>query len=100
MDIEMLVVPDCPNEEPAAARLREALNGIGLRDTRFTTRVITDQAEAERYRFTGSPTFLIDGHDPFAERGRPFGLACRVYRTPHGLAGLPTPDQLRRALAG
>ncbi|MFC8261184.1 hypothetical protein ACFUNF_27160 [Streptomyces sp. NPDC057291] len=40
-------------------------------------------------RFTGSPTFLLNGRDPFAEPGRPAGLTCRVYRAPDGLRGLP-----------
>ncbi|MET7543091.1 hypothetical protein [Streptomyces sp. NPDC005507] len=46
----------------------------------------------------GSPTFVIDGCDPFAEPGRAQGLAGRMCRTPVGLAGLPGPDQLRQAL--
>ena len=28
----------------------------------------------------------------------PIGLTCRVYQTPEGLAGVPTPEQLRAAL--
>lgn len=99
MDIEVLVVPDCPNEKATAERLRQALDDVGLPDTVVTTRVIADQAEAERTGFTGSPTILLNGHDPFAEPGRPPGLACRVYRTPHGLAGVPELGQLQRALA-
>jgi hypothetical protein len=44
--------------------------------------VIADQAEAESAGFTGSPTFLVDGHDAFAEHGRSPGLACRVPEAP------------------
>jgi glutaredoxin len=80
MKIEIVVVPDCPHETAAADRLRQALDDAGLREVRFTTRVVTDQNEAERSGFTGSPTILINGRDPFAEPGRPPGLACRVYR--------------------
>ncbi|KOU36258.1 hypothetical protein [Streptomyces sp. WM6378] len=98
MEIEVLVVPDCPNEQPAVEQLRQALDDTGLRETVFTTRVITDQAEAERSGFTGSPTILIDGRDPFAEPGHAPGLACRVYQTPDGLAGLPALEELRQAL--
>jgi hypothetical protein len=54
--------------------------------------------EAERLRFIGSPTILVDGRDPFAGAEAAFGLTCRVYQTPEGLAGSPTPDQLRGAL--
>ncbi|MFE4956536.1 hypothetical protein ACFRCW_21120 [Streptomyces sp. NPDC056653] len=99
MDIELLVVPNCPNEKPAAEQLRQALDDIGLHDTAWDTRVIVEQAEAEQAGFTGSPTIHIDGQDPFAEPGRSPGLACRVYRTPHGLAGVPDLGELRQALA-
>ncbi|WP_282693551.1 hypothetical protein [Streptomyces sp. CC208A] len=98
MKIELLVVPGCPNTEPAAARLRQALDGLGLNDLAFQTRLITDHVGAEAARFTGSPTILIDGHDPFAEPGRAPALTCRLYRTPDGLAGVPTADQVRQAL--
>jgi hypothetical protein len=54
--------------------------------------------DAELLRFIGSPTILVDGQDPFAGAEAAFGLTCRVYRTPEGLAGSPTPDQLRAAL--
>ncbi|WP_329319961.1 hypothetical protein [Streptomyces sp. NBC_01262] len=98
MDIELLVVPECPNAEPATGRLRQALDDAGLHDLSFTTRVITDQARAESAGFIGSPTFLINGRDPFAEPGRAPGLTCRLYRTPAGLGGTPGADQLRQAL--
>jgi hypothetical protein len=98
MKIELLVVPGCPNTEPAAARLRHALDELGLNDLMFQTLVITDHAGAEAAHFTGSPTILIDGHDPFAEPDRTPALTCRLYRTPDGLAGVPTADQVRQAL--
>ncbi|WP_416986314.1 hypothetical protein [Streptomyces sp. T028] len=100
MDIELLVVPDCPHAQPAADRLRQLLDGLGRHDLTFTTRVIADQAEAEAAGFTGSPTFLINGLDPFAEPDRAPGLTCRIYRTADGPAGVSASDQLRCALAG
>lgn len=100
MRIELLVVPGCPNAQPAADRLRQALDELGLTDATFASRTITQQSEAAAAHFTGSPTILINGHDPFAERCRPPGVTCRMYRTPHGLAGLPETGQLREALAG
>jgi hypothetical protein len=77
VNIELLVVPDCPHAGPAAELLRRALVSIGLDGTAFTTRVISDAREAEAAGFTGSPSFMIDGRDLFAEPGRtPFrGLA-------------------------
>ncbi|MFB7938014.1 hypothetical protein [Streptomyces sp. NPDC056049] len=98
MKIELLIVPGCPNAEPAADRLRQVLDELGLHEMPIQTRAITDHAAAEAARFTGSPTILIDGQDPFAEPGRAPGLTCRLYRTPGGLAGVPTADQVRQAL--
>ncbi|MFM9372178.1 DsbA family protein [Streptomyces sp. Da 82-17] len=98
MEIEILVVPDCPHQRPAEERLRAALEAVGLAATGFHTRVVGDLAEAERSGFTGSPTFLINGRDPFAEPGVPASLACRMYRTADGLAGVPDTGRLREAL--
>ncbi|MER6076038.1 hypothetical protein ABT187_46330 [Streptomyces sp. NPDC001817] len=98
MEIEVLVVPDCPHQQLAEERLRQALDDAGLDATGFTTRVVADQADAEQSAFTGSPTILIDGRDPFAEPGTTLSLSCRIYRTPQGPAGAPGLDQLRQAL--
>jgi hypothetical protein len=98
VDVQLLVVDDCPNEGPAAVLLRRALDDVGLSAVRFRTRVIGTQREAEQAGFLGSPTILIDGRDPFAEPGRAAALACRVYRDKSGLSGLPAPGPLRRAL--
>jgi hypothetical protein len=57
-------------------------------------RVVATVEDAEVARFRGSPTILVDGVDPFALGDEPFGLACRVYQTPDGLAGVPTAEQL------
>ena len=49
-------------------------------------------------RFRGSPTVLIDGVDPFADRDAPIGLTCRVYLTSDGVSGAPSVAQLAEAL--
>ncbi|MER7415881.1 hypothetical protein ABT346_03685 [Micromonospora peucetia] len=98
MDVQLLVVADCPNEGPAAVVLRRALDDVGLSAVRFTTRVINDQAEAERIGFTGSPSVFIEGRDPFVEPGQRPALACRLYRDDTGISGVPPLALLRRAL--
>ncbi|WP_028478192.1 hypothetical protein [Nocardia sp. CNY236] len=98
MLIEILVVPDCPHQRLAEQQLSRALTDLGLAATDFTTRVVADLAEAARLGFTGSPTILIDGCDPFAEPGDMVSFTCRLYRTPSGLEGAPGRDQLRRIL--
>ncbi len=63
-------------------------------------RHLVDTAEeAEKARFRGSPSVLLDGVDPFADADAPVGLSCRVYDTPEGPAGSPTIEQLRAALS-
>ncbi|SFW87012.1 hypothetical protein SAMN04489730_6567 [Amycolatopsis australiensis] len=98
MEIELLIVPDCPNEAPAARLLRQALDDVGLRTMRFTTVVVTSPEDAEKQQFTGSPTIRVDGTDPFAEPGQPPGMACRIYHTAMGPAGVPDLATLRQAL--
>ena len=61
--------------------------------------MIADVAEAARWRMHGSPTLLVNGHDPFAEAGTLPAVACRMYRTENGsLDGSPSVAALRQAL--
>lgn len=97
MDIELQYFDGCPNWRTAADRLREALDTTETTASVTYVQVETDE-EAERLDFHGSPTFLIEGRDPFAAPGLTTGLACRIYRTPAGLAGAPTTEQLIKVL--
>ena len=98
MHVELLVVADCPNEAPARQALLDAADQAGLADLTVTVTVIDSETQATRRGFTGSPTFLLDGSDPFAVPGAPTGVSCRVYPTPAGPAGVPQAEQLRQAL--
>ena len=98
MRLALQYVEGCPHKLVAHARLLQAVRAVGLSDQRVELERVTTQEEAEMLRFLGSPTVLIDGHDPFAIAGHPYGLACRVYETPEGLAGSPTKRQLVDAL--
>lgn len=98
VEVELLWSPGCPNWQETDARLREALAVAGAVAEIVLVEVATD-ADAERLRFRGSPTVLIDGRDPFAQESDPVGLSCRVFRTPEGLRGAPTVEQLVGALA-
>lgn len=96
--IELLVVPDCPNEDAALTVLQKAAESAGLKRVPVTVTVIDSSDEAQRRRFLGSPTFLIDGIDPFAMPGAQTGLTCRVYATADGPSGVPDVETLREAL--
>lgn len=88
----------CPHWRILYDRLQQVLSEEGLIDVEPVLELVETPEDAERLRFVGSPTILIQGRDPFGGPEEGFGLSCRVYRTPDGLAGSPTPDQLRTAL--
>ena len=94
MKLEILHVPDCPNVLPLLERLAE-VTSLAL-----TCRVITSDAEAQRFGMAGSPTLLIDGTDPFAAAdGRGCGMSCRLYRDETGaIVPVPSLEQLSAAL--
>lgn len=86
----------CPNWEQTQRSLA-ALFDDGWDATVELEQIDTHEKAVER-EFSGSPTVLIDGIDPFADNPPAPALACRVYDTPTGPAGTPTIDQLRQAI--
>jgi hypothetical protein len=98
VEVELLVVPGCPDEAAAVKLVRSVLDELGRSDTPLTLRTVDTQADADPQRFTGSPTLRVNGRDPFAQPGRPPALVCRVYSTPAGLRGLPDAAAVRAAL--
>lgn len=94
----MLSVPGCPNHAIAMTRIIEAIALAGVSGAAITERVITDDAEAHTLGMHGSPTILIDGHDPFIEAGTHPSMSCRLYRTPAGLEGAPSVTELIAAV--
>lgn len=93
MEIELLVIPDCPHTEPALQLVLDALAELRLDQVRPRVTVVS---AADARGFAGSPTILIDGTDPFAPSAPVSGLACRVYPGP---SGLPSPSAVLAALA-
>lgn len=100
MEFEVLHIDQCPNWEEAGGRLRTALNMTGHGDTVISFRLLRTPEDAAHVPFAGSPTITLDGEDLFPSDGRTTDLACRIYSTPAGLAGLPTVEQLTRAIKG
>lgn len=96
MDISLLYFDDCPSWEVVDQRL--ATIAAQHPDVTVTRHRVETVEEAERLGFHGSPSILVDGVDVFATAGAGVGLSCRVYRTPAGMAGAPTTEQLREAL--
>ncbi|MFJ4760194.1 hypothetical protein ACIP1V_05255 [Kocuria marina] len=97
MEIALQYFDGCPNRALLEGRIPEAL--ADRPDATVILQRVETAEDAERLGFRGSPTVLVDGADPFAQDGAPVGLACRMYRTADGLAGSPTVEQLRWAIA-
>ena len=98
MRVDILHIDECPNWVEAGTRVEAALVELGRGDVEVTYRLLTDSAQAAAVPFAGSPTILLDGVDAFPSGGRTSDLACRVYRTDNGFAGVPTAAQLIEAI--
>ena len=99
VQITLQYFDDCPNWRTGHDRLIEAIRRLGPDRFEVDLRQVGSHEQAVAEEFRGSPSFRVDGGDPFAEEGAPFGMACRVYLTPEGLAGSPTVEQLVEVLA-
>ena len=97
MKIELLYFDDCPSYRTAQRLLSEALAEEGL-SGEIEMIAIKDDADAQRWKFAGSPTIRLDGVDPFPRDETNYGLECRIYVTPAGYQGWPTKAMLRAAL--
>lgn len=97
MNVELLVVAKCPHEREALDLLHE-VPAAGLAQVDVHTTVIRTQSDAVTQGFVGSPTFLIDGVDPFTHNGQPPAVACRIYPIVAGLRGTPPRHDLLAAV--
>ncbi len=97
MRIELLYFDGCSSWEEGLDNLNAALALEGLQADLQLVRVEDNQA-AGRLKFLGSPSFRIDGVDPWGEERANYSLSCRVYRTEAGLRGAPTVEMLQEAL--
>ena len=96
--VEILHIAECPNFVEAGARVRAALRAAGLSTVDVSFRLLSNSQEAAETAFAGSPTILINGSDAFPGGVRTANLACRVYRTRSGFAGVPTVEEIARAI--
>jgi hypothetical protein len=98
MRVEILHIDECPNWVEAGTRVEAALAELGRGDVEVSYRLLTDSVQAAAVPFAGSPTILLDGVDAFPTDGRTSDLACRIYRTDTGFAGMPSVAQLVEAI--
>jgi hypothetical protein len=98
--VELLWWRECPSWERALEIVRAEMEAAGIDPAELRVVEITNEEEAARYRFPGSPTVRVGGRDvqpPAPEE--PIGLTCRVYRRRDGRTSpLPDPADIREAL--
>ena len=100
MKITISYFNGCPHWEVARDRVDEAIRLSQPGDVTVELELIETPEAAEKACFIGSPTVLIDGHDPFDDSGGgSFGLSCRRYRTEVGIEGSPSVKQLVELIA-
>ena len=99
MKIELLYVKGCLRWKSALAGLRQVLREQRVREPVQIIEV-SDQEEAVRRRFLGSPTIRINDYDiePEAASRSDFGLGCRTYPDREKLYGVPSNEMIRGAL--
>ena len=88
MNVTLLYFEDCPNWLVADDHLR--VLAAEHPEMVIERRIVNTVEDAAATRFRGSPSFIVDGVDPFADADEPVGLSCRMYQTPAGPAGSPT----------
>lgn len=98
MDVCLLYFDDCANWVEADANLAEALRATGHVDVVVEYVKVESAEAAVATRFRGSPTIVVNGVDLFDDPEIGFGLTCRRYVTPTGLAGAPTTDHIAERL--
>lgn len=98
LDVRLQYFDDCPSWRLADERLRRALDSTGHALASIRHELVSTLDEARVLGFTGSPTILLNGVDPFCDADAVPALACRVYPSPEGLSGSPSVESLRAVL--
>jgi hypothetical protein len=98
MKIDLYYFDGCPSWQPGLENLRSAL---ALEEARAEINLVNIRSDedAQRLRFLGSPSFVVDGEDLWPESREEYHLSCRIYMTPAGFRGAPTVEMLRGKLA-
>lgn len=98
MKIHFLWWEGCPSHPKAWKRLQRVIQELNLQPT-IERIEITDDESAEKWRFPGSPTILVNGEDIDPAPPDMYRLTCRLYRKDDGRpTPVPTESLIRRAL--
>lgn len=91
--VEIQYFKGCPNSNKLIERVKAAIQEFDSKIVYFET-LVEDNIIAEKVKFRGSPTLLIDGKD-FENLSEPVhsNLACRFYPN-----GLPTIQEIKNSI--
>ncbi len=88
--IEVQYFKGCPNSETVLQMIKEFISKSKIK-LDFEEVLVETQEDAEKYKFRGSPTVLINGNDlEGLEENRTPSLSCRYYQN-----GLPTEKDIQ-----
>ena len=87
----------CPHFNETFQLVSTILETSGTHGVLRTT-LVSSVDQAEELGFVGSPTLLIDGVDPFADKSSRVGLACRMYGSGADRSGVPPKGEVENAL--
>jgi hypothetical protein len=98
LKIRFLYSDDCPSHEKALRRLRESIEAEGIRAKVEVLKVDTEE-KAEKLKYVGSPTIIVNGHDIDPPQTPQYAVTCRAYRLDDGrISPMPPEAMIREAL--
>jgi hypothetical protein len=98
MQIQFLWWKDCPSHTEAWQRLHTVLDQLAVQPQVERIEIRTE-AEAEQWRFPGSPTILVNGQDIDSDAPTVYRLTCRLYFREDGRPSpLPSETMMKRAI--
>jgi len=94
MTIEIISIPDCPNQRPAVERVKAVLSSESM-SAEIREILVSNLSQAQSLRFQGSPTVRVNGMDVEPLSPGAAALSCRIYEDG---TGLPPESLLRQAI--
>ena len=90
----------CPGAEETLRNLLSVQAELGIPESELELVEVTHPSLAERHRFQGSPTILVNGKDLVTgEEPSGFSYACRIYSFDETRAGVIPVDFIRQRLS-
>lgn len=78
----------CPNAKDTLGNLKEVLKELEISEKEIEILEIPDLQKAEKFKFQGSPTILIEG----------FSYTCRIYNFKGGKTGIIPKDFIKEKI--